>query len=55
MCHPGRGEEERGVFVSTEGGKASPTDLIYGDPLSARRKTEIARQGFHYGRGPSHT
>ena len=53
MCHLGLGDEA-GVFVSAEGGKASPTDLLNGNPLLARTKAKIAEQGSHYGRGPSH-
>ena len=53
MCHLGTGAE-RGVFIATDGGKASPSDLLDGNPLSARLKARIARKGISFGRGPSY-
>jgi len=53
MCYAGTGEE-KGVFIATDGEKASPGDLLRGNPLSAKKKAEIARKGVSYGGGSSY-
>ena len=40
MCHAGEGKES-GVFIAKNGGIASPTDLIIGNPLGARQKQAL--------------